>query len=82
MATDGYVVQPLEVDNIGIHSGERYDFLLTADQEEGNFWMKAETFEADRFNSPGVPYIFHDHKADIALLWLRRSRSTAVQQHT
>ena len=64
MATDGYVVQPLEVDYIGIHSGERYDFLLTADQEEGNFWMKAETFEADRFNSPGVPYIFHDHKAE------------------
>ena len=37
MATDGYLVEPAEVDYIALHSGERYDFLLEATEENGNY---------------------------------------------
>ena len=67
MATDGYLVDPVEVDYIAIHSGERYDFLLEANQGSGDFWMKAETFEIDVGNSKAPPYSFYEHKAEAIL---------------
>ena len=63
MATDGYLVEPVEVDYITMHSGERYDFLLEANQEAGDYWMKAETFDIDIGNSTAPPYNFFDHTA-------------------
>lgn len=48
VATDGYFIQPEEVDYIIIHTGERYDFLLTADQgNQVNYLIRAETLEVD-----------------------------------
>ena len=67
MATDGYLVQPVEVDYISIHSGERYDFLLEANQESGDYWMKAETFELNIGNRTAPPYNFFEHSA-VAIL--------------
>ena len=65
IATDGYLVRPLEVDYIALEGGERYDFLLKANRSEGNYWMKAETFEIEP--SPGPPFRFVDHKAEAIL---------------
>ena len=48
MATDGYFIKPEVVDYIIIHTGERYDFLLTANQaEKTNYIIRAETLEVN-----------------------------------
>ena len=62
IATDGYVTEPLEVDYILVHSGERYDFLLrpkTKKEAKGktDFLVLAETVEGDR-NSPNIAEAF------------------------
>ena len=44
IATDGMFIEPIHnVSYIMIHSGERYDFLLTANQPIGNYIMRLET---------------------------------------
>ena len=53
IATDGMPVQPVEVQYIIIHAGERYDFLLntkSADETSStsNFMIRAVTLEADQ----------------------------------
>ena len=48
ITTDGYYIQPVEADYVIIHSGERYDVLITANQTgQNDFWMRAETLEAE-----------------------------------
>ena len=38
---EGNNVQPLVVDAIQIFAGQRYSFILTANQPVGNYWMRA-----------------------------------------
>ncbi|KAL9706052.1 hypothetical protein quinque_009570 [Culex quinquefasciatus] len=40
ISTDGGAVQPLVVDTLVSTSGERYDFVLSADQKPGNYWVR------------------------------------------
>ena len=54
--TDGYWTKPTKpADYIIIHTGERYDFILTADAEVKNYWIRAETLEIDRSSNNGLP---------------------------
>ncbi|KAL9952778.1 hypothetical protein ACROYT_G040081 [Oculina patagonica] len=56
VGTDGYWIRSVEhVDYIIIHSGERYDFLLHAKEDSGDFWIRAETLEVNKTNGD-VPY--------------------------
>ena len=69
VGTDGYWIQPVEdVDYIIIHSGERYDFLLSAKNTFGrkDYWMRAETLEIDR-SGAGPPYKSLGHVAEAIL---------------
>ena len=54
IAADGFFIEPVEVDYIIIHSGERYDFVLDADQPVNNYRILAETLEIDDSGLP--PY--------------------------
>ncbi|XP_072044921.1 uncharacterized protein [Amphiura filiformis] len=45
IATDGAPIKPVSVDRIGVASGERYDFVLTADQDVGNYWFRVQVHE-------------------------------------
>ena len=58
IATDSFLTQPQPADYIIIHSGERYDFLLTANQTgQNDYWMRAETLEAQiNFKNQLPPY--------------------------
>ena len=48
LAIDGYLIKPTETNYIIIHTGERYDFLLTADQtQQTNFLIRFETLEVN-----------------------------------
>lgn len=38
---DGNLVQPLSVDSIQIYVGQRYSFILQANQQTSNYWVRA-----------------------------------------
>nr|CAI5857900.1 unnamed protein product [Callosobruchus analis] len=40
IATDGENVKPRRVDAISSYSGERYDFIIEANQAHGDYWMQ------------------------------------------
>ena len=42
MASDGNLLIPTEVDYLIVHAGERYDFILTADKNPGNYLIRAQ----------------------------------------
>ncbi|XP_071494651.1 uncharacterized protein [Diadema antillarum] len=42
IAADGAPIDPLVVDRITIYSGERYDFVLDANQEKDSYWIRVE----------------------------------------
>ena len=77
VGTDGYFIEPVEVDYLIIHTGERYDFLLTANQtDKTNYIIRAETLEVncttlDREN-------FANNDAIAVLLYDGSSIDTAV----
>jgi len=45
IASDGYDIQPMVVESFIINPGERYDFLLEADQPFNNYWLRAVSME-------------------------------------
>ena len=70
IATDGYLVKPVDVDYIIIHSGERYDFALkpkyaTEVVIKKNYLIRAETLEVDL--TKAVPYPSLGHIAEAIL---------------
>lgn len=42
ISTDGNNLQPIEVESILLTSGERYDFIVTANQLVGSYWMRVQ----------------------------------------
>ena len=64
IATDSFLIKPVETDYIIIHSGERYDFVVAANETVENFWMRAETLEANLTSNETAPYqSFPNHLA-------------------
>ena len=47
MATDGFDIKPWEVQSFIINPGERYDFMLTANQEVDNYWIRAKSIQVN-----------------------------------
>lgn len=45
VASDGYDIQPFVVESFIINPGERYDFLLEANQSYSNYWVRAVSME-------------------------------------
>jgi len=43
---DGVLTQPLVVDSIQIYAGQRYSFILVADQPVANYWIRANPNDA------------------------------------
>ncbi|XP_021357767.1 laccase-2-like [Mizuhopecten yessoensis] len=54
VASDGYDFQPVEVESFIINPGERYDFIINANQVIGNYWIRAETLEVNAHKSEAV----------------------------
>ena len=53
IATDGHFVNPVDVDFLIVHSGERYDFLLetkNSSEPMQNFMIRGETLEENNTN--------------------------------
>ena len=47
VASDGYDFQAIDVESFIINPGERYDFLLEANQSYGNYWIRAVSMEVN-----------------------------------
>ena len=75
VATDGYWIKPKKnVDYIIIHTGERYDFILNANQQTKNYWMRAETLEINH-KGKGPPYKSLGHVAESILQYVEPGQS-------
>ena len=73
IATDGVFIEPVMVDFIIIHSGERYDFLLNTSAPEENYWIRAKTLEVNTTTGQFLPghtaeAILHYNTASMPLL--------------
>ena len=58
ISTDGVLIEPVEVDFIIIHTGERYDFVVRGNKpraDVNDYWIRAETLEVN-LDSRGPPY--------------------------
>ena len=76
--TDGYWIIPQkEVDYIIIHTGERYDFILEANNSIQNYWMQAETLEINQ-TAPGPPYRSLGHVAEGILQYTNKGQAAPV----
>lgn len=51
--SDGYDIEAMEVGSIVTYSGERFDFVLNANQEVGNYWLRLKGLMdcSERFTS-------------------------------
>ncbi len=67
IATDGYFIEPVEVDYIIIHTGERYDFLFNATQASDNYMIRAQTLEVEDTNIDPNNFQFLNHTAEAIL---------------
>ena len=45
ISSDGYDVNDTVVESFIVNPGERFDFLLTANQTIGNYWIRANSLE-------------------------------------
>ena len=80
VGTDGYWVDPLLVDYIGIHAGERYDFLLVtkSNRNKENYWMRAEA-QAIVNKEGKAPYSLHlDWAAEAILHYYKVANSSQL----
>lgn len=48
IATDGFDIEPQIADAFIINTGERYDFVITANQTVDNYYIRAKTLEINR----------------------------------
>ena len=55
VATDGYDVTPLNVDIILMSPGETVDFVISANQTAGKYWVRAAVMSATLEHEPFTP---------------------------
>ena len=49
ISSDAYDVEDTIVESFIVNPGERFDFLLTANQTIGNYWIRADSLEVDTY---------------------------------
>ena len=67
MASDGHLLVPIMVDYLIIHAGERYDFILTADQTPGNYLIRAQVLGIANLSSDPSQFEFVNLTAEAIL---------------
>ena len=77
ISTDGSLIEPISTQFIILHTGERYDFILTANRPRSNvsdYWIRVETLEVD-LDAPGPPYPSRGNMAEAILHYSTTSNS-------
>ncbi|WAR13269.1 LAC2-like protein [Mya arenaria] len=65
VTSDGNPVTPSTVDSFMIHPGERYDFILHADQISGDYWVRVQAFGDCRWGGGHGSAILHYQDCDL-----------------
>ena len=65
IAADRFLIQPIpDLDYIILHAGERYDFVVDANQNSSqNYWIRAETLEINVTSNTEAPFVNFNHQA-------------------
>lgn len=84
IATDGHFIQPVTVDYIIVHSGERYDFILnTFNKAEKNYWIRAVTLEVNTTQEHSARAILkYGDGINAAVDWRSRYNTVSTMDHT
>ncbi|EDV99904.1 oxidoreductase OpS5 [Drosophila grimshawi] len=64
ISTDGNDIEPIEVQKIMFHGAERFDFVLHANQEVANYWLRIKGYTFCAKNQLHQEAILHYHNAD------------------
>lgn len=67
MASDGHLFMPVEVDYLLVHAGERYDFILTANQIAGNYLIRGQVLGLVDPSTDPSEYQFFNYTAEAVL---------------
>lgn len=82
IALDGRPVTPRNAQAVVVSSGERFDFVLNADQPVGNYWVDVSTVDGN--NSPAILHYdgAPDPLKDAKFLQSRRTKLACVRGGT
>lgn len=75
IASDAFDIEETPCESFIINPGERFDFLLTANQEVSNYWIRAVSMEANVYNHT-TEAILHYEGADTVEPKTRRQDCT------
>lgn len=50
VASDGYEIHPEEAESVIVNGGERWDFVIEANQLPGNYWARVAETLVDEWN--------------------------------
>ncbi|CAL1527062.1 unnamed protein product [Lymnaea stagnalis] len=75
IASDGDNFQPIEVESFIINPGERYDFVITANQSVGNYWIRAVTLEVNVTDHVAEAILRYNGSRDVEPVTKRRNCS-------
>ncbi|XP_011290564.1 uncharacterized protein LOC101887614 [Musca domestica] len=64
ISSDGNDIEPVMVQNITLHGGERHDFILQANQAVGNYWIRLKGHNFCEINELHQEAILHYMGAD------------------
>uniref|UniRef100_A0A2C9JW58 Plastocyanin-like domain-containing protein n=1 Tax=Biomphalaria glabrata TaxID=6526 RepID=A0A2C9JW58_BIOGL len=78
VATDGNELDPLLVESFIINPGERYDFVVVANQSIDNYWIRGETLEVNVKNHTALAIFRYANAPDTDPLTKRRQ---CLQSH-
>ena len=80
IATDGYFIQPVHTDFLIIHTGERYDIIVNANQTgQTNYFIRAHTLELEFNQNVEPPYSLLPHEAVAILHYSRDEPPTPLE---
>ncbi|XP_039496786.1 laccase [Drosophila santomea] len=68
IASDGNDIEPVEVQRIMFHGAERFDFVLHANQEVGNYWIRVKGYSFCAKNQLHQEAVLHYRDADTRAL--------------
>ena len=88
VSMDGYNVVPMSFESFIINPGERFDFVLSADQPTRNYWIRVDGMEVHfqkllSLKSQVSNLIFNrlaDHQLDV-LTFSRRIENTSCRKY-
>ncbi|KAH6652707.1 multicopper oxidase [Truncatella angustata] len=69
ISSDLVPIEPYETDSVNVGIGQRYDVIVTANQDAGNYWLRAvpqQTCSATNENTLDIKGIFNYDSVDVA----------------